>query len=147
MIDNNLILFTFDMSSKHGAVLKFYNIEICKFIKMNYTGLNIKSSYEHIVNFSIDKKLYRKLKLLSVTNNTKHNSKEELILSFIEKSIIVDSTKDFHYPDSYFWYTNIDDNLYKKEMDMNCKVITNKMQSKMYSQKTKQYNNNRIYRK
>jgi len=143
---------TFDVTDRSGAVLKYYHDKICKFIKLDYSGLFLKSSFEHIVNFSVDKQLMRKLKLMSVTNKIKHNSKEDLIFSIIEKSIIVDSQNDFHYPNSSYYYTSdvFDSrvfNEYDKEMIRENKVITQKNASKMCNQKIKQYNNNRSYRR
>ncbi len=150
MIDENVTMLTFNISNFNGPRLKFYKEEIRKFIKIEYPGLHLKSIFTDIVNFYVDNKLIRKLKLLNVSGKIKHNSKEELILNFIEKSNIIDNTEGFSYPD--YWYNSdysrVLERLIEEENESTReeRVVNNKYKSKMCSQKLKQYNNNRNYR-
>lgn len=150
MIDENVVFLTFNVSGFNGPRLKYYTGEISKFIKIEYPGLYLKTTFTDVVNYCVDKQLIRKLKLMSVTNQIKHNSKEELILSFIEKSKTVNGKEDFNFPDDVYWYNSCDINIdfenEEKEMARDNSIF-NKRQSKMHSQKVKQYNNNRNYRR
>ena len=150
MIDENVLFLTFDASGFNGPRLKYYKGEIYKFVKIEYPGLHFNSTFTCVVNYSIDKQLIRKLKLMSMTNQIKHNSKEDLILSFIEKSKPLTDKKEFVYPDSNYWYnSDVGNDILFEEREMLRveKLESNKNKSKMYSQKIKQYNNNRNYRR
>ena len=146
-------LFTFDISKCNDNTIKCYKKRFVRFSKLKYDGLYIEDIYTGIINFCVDKQLIRKLKILNLDNKIKYYSSEYLILDFIENSTPINSKSDFLKNNTTYWYnynelefdTSIND--YDKEVKRDIKVINNKIQSKMYSQKIKQYNNNRSYRK
>jgi len=148
MIDN-ITYFTFDVSKCNDDAIKCYKKRIIKFSKLEYFGLHIDNVCTGIINFSVDTQLIRKLKILNLDNKIEYYSSEYLILDFIQNSRI-DNNKSISNYSTMYWYTYDDckiideiNNQYQREI----KVFNNKNKSKMDTQKIKQYNNKRNYRK
>ena len=155
--------FTYNISSFKGYRLKVEESNLKCFVKIVYNGLKIVEHSYDFINFEIDLKLIRSLKLKKINEVIRPISVEDRILKLLESSKEVD--KNFIYPDysNYsggyggygtfgcgpFWsnidsdpYYDNDEVVYNKSQNKE----RNKYQSKIYAQRVKKYENKARFR-
>jgi hypothetical protein len=115
--------------------------------KLEYDGFHVIYDFDYMINFKMDIKVVRKLKLMKLSKEIKINSKEYKLSKLLELSTEKEETHIIScgaygtYSGSYDYYdydTKVE-NEYKKE--------SNKYQSKFHSLKAKQYENKTRFRK
>jgi hypothetical protein len=142
--------FTYNISNFKGYRLKVEESNLKCFKKIIYNGFKIIESSLDFINYEIDFKLIRCLKLKKINDIIRPISVEDRILKLLESSKEVD--KSFIYP-SYsgyggygtfsnittYYYDNGDDDeiVYNKSQNKE----RNRYQSKIYAQKAKIYEN------
>lgn len=147
---NNYLKYTFNINKyknyKKSLIYKEFNI----FKKLKYEGIHIIYEGSYSVKYKLDNQLMRKLKLLNINGSI--NKTEKLILYFVEKSVQIseeESQKNNNWWSSgnyitplYDYYENTEVIEQKKEQKNNVKI-----QSKIFNQKIKQYENKGRFRK
>ena len=146
--------FTFDISKFSGYRLKLEQSNLKYFSKLKLDGFKVTWSGRLNLEYEIDSKLIRKIKLQKLDDSISAYSVEYKLIELLDKSKI---REDFSYwpgpgssgtagsSSSYssYWYEgdyyDNDEKSYIKE--------SNKYQSKIHSQMAKQYENKARFRK
>ena len=145
MEKTKLLKYTFNISKIKGYKGKTMWIYFSTFKNIEYEGFRIKESKKYSVIFEVDIKLIRRLKILNLNKDKKvrNGTIENKILYFIYKSneITLEEYEDNKY--SYSWYsapyrrTSYYDEEF--EIEKNEQKKFQKISSKIYTQKGKQY--------
>ena len=117
------------------------------FKKINYESFEILYQNSDLINFKIDTQVIRKLKLLKLNEKIKLNFNEKrlsLLLSISKEKENDDFEYKFTYS-NYDYYVDYRIIINKEEIKERKRNLVN--QSKMYSQKIKQYTNKSRFRK
>lgn len=147
--------FTYNITNFKGYRFKVEESNLKCFVKIIYSGLKIVRSSSYFINYEVDLKLIRCLKLKKIADLIRPNSIEDRILQLIERSIEVE--KDFIYPNSNLFSSwsilpnlSSSDTYYyadeEVEYNKSQNKDRNKYQSKIYAQKAKNYENKARFR-
>jgi hypothetical protein len=134
--------FQFNLSDFTGARIKFEKSLMPRFKKINIKGFMIFNDSVSYIDFHIDKQLFRKLKMMSLSDMIIKNSDEYFILQLIHSSKEIDKFENY-YDMNWFNFVpykneiSFDNIIAEEKRDNNRKL---KYQSKQLNQRVKQYN-------
>ena len=133
--------FQFNLLDFTGARRKFEKSLMPRFKKINIKGFMIFNDSISYIDFHIDKQLFRKLKMLSLSDMIIKNSDEDFILQLIHSSKEIDKFENY-YDMNWFNFGS-----YKNEISFDYaseekrdNIRQLKYQSKQLNQRVKQYN-------
>lgn len=144
-------IFKYEIKHDTGYRLSVNKSNLIYFKKIVYDGFNIKYSDPYSMEYEIDTQLIRKLKLKKIGKETSRI--ENSILELLERSTEreIETNKFNSYYGRYSYSANWScSNSYYDNIDIEEKTERkerNKYQSKIYSQKAKQYENKARFRK
>lgn len=142
-------IFKYEIKHDTGYRLSVNKSNLIYFKKIVYDGFNIKYSDSYSMEYEIDPQLIRKLKIKKIGKETSRieNSILELLERSTEREIVPNKFNSYYgsysscySSSSYSYYDNIDIEE-KKEIKER-----NRYQSKIHSQKAKQYENKARFR-
>lgn len=143
--------YRYHTKNDNGYRLSVEKSNLLYFKKIVYAGFNIKYSDTNTIEYEIEPQIIRKIKLNKINKQT--NRTEIAILELLERSNEVDMNTSYNsnYGNSY-WYSCSSSSSYNyddEEIIENKQEIKNrnKLQSKIHSQKAKQYESKTRFRK
>jgi len=140
--------FTYNISKFKGYRLKIEQSNFKCYSKLKIEGFHVIESYDTFFNYSIDSQLIRKLKLKKINNLIRDNSDENRLLELLNMS------KEYEIIDNNTWMPNVNYSYWSSSQeceyydeDPKYNKLQNKYQSKIHSQRAKQYENKARFRK
>ena len=135
--NDNVKSFKFVLNDNDKPKYKYYKSLIKRFNSINIKGLILNSCSDYYIKYTIEKKLLRKIKMMSLSNEIKNNSDEDVLLQILQNSVDSDDYSSVNGA----WYNmnkyEYSDALYEEKRENNKQL---KYQSKQLNQKVKQYN-------